>query len=77
MLYVSVIGSQDGLLKTWNLDISDFGENFTGHSGAITCLDLASDNSFVVSGSSDMTLKVWSISLATVITTYKVGSKLS
>jgi WD40 repeat protein len=68
-----IIGSQDGLLKTWSLDVSDFAENFTGHKSAVTCLDIASDNTFAVSGSSDMTLRVWSITMATVITLYKVS----
>ncbi|XP_053393326.1 protein qui-1-like [Mercenaria mercenaria] len=71
-----ISGSQDGLLKTWNLDISDFSENFAGHTAAVTCLDLASDNSFAVSGSSDKTLKVWSITMATVITNYKGHDKV-
>lgn len=62
----------DGLLKTWILDISDFADNFIGHSGPVTCLDIANDNSFLVSGSSDMTLKVWNMSLASVTTLYKV-----
>ena len=62
----------DGLLKTWALDISDFADNFASHSGPITCVDIASDNTFMVSGSSDMTLKVWSMSLIAVTMHYKV-----
>ena len=66
------LGSADGLLKSWNLDICDFADNFVGHTGAITCLAISSDHSFAISGSVDTTLKVWSLILATIITNYKV-----
>ena len=69
---ISTPGSADGLLKSWNLDICDFADNFVGHSGTVTCLAISGDNSFAVSGSVDTTLKVWSLILATIITNYRV-----
>ena len=61
------------MLKVWNLDISDFSENFEGHDAAVTCLAMADDEAFVVSGSEDTTVKVWSIMMGCVITDYKVS----
>ena len=66
-------GSDDGLLKSWNLDICDFADNFVGHAGPVTCLAISSDHSFAISGSVDATLKVWSLILATIITNYRVN----
>lgn len=66
-------GSEDGLVKLWNLDISDFTSNLKSHLGPVLCIDMASDDAFVASGSSDMTVKVWSITMACVITDYRVS----
>ena len=66
------IGSEDGLVKLWNVDISDFVSDLRSHLGAITCVDIASDDAFVASGSSDLTVKVWSVTMSCVITDYKV-----
>jgi WD40 repeat protein len=74
---MSVEGGVDGLVKVWNLDVSCFCESFTGHTMAITCLDVSSDGAFAVSGGKEGTLKVWSITLGTVITTYRVSDRAS
>ena len=59
----------------WNLEISDFTENLQGHEEAITCVALARDDAFAVSGSDDKTVKVWSIMMGCVITDYRVRIK--
>ena len=46
-----------------------------GHEGPITCVDIAGDEAFVVSGSDDTTVKVWSLIMACVITDYKVSTE--
>ena len=66
------IGSEDGLVKLWNLDLSDFMSDLRSHLGAISCVDIASDDAFVASGSSDLTVKVWSVTMTCLITDYKV-----
>lgn len=49
-------------------------ENLSGHSGAITCLTLAEDEAYILSGSADNTIKVWSITMGTIVTDYQVSS---
>ena len=61
------------LVKIWNLEVGDFSENLRGHDSAITCVDLAGDEAFAVSGSEDKTVKIWSVIMGCVITDYKVG----
>lgn len=39
----------------------------------VTCVDLAHDDTFAVSGSEDTTVKVWSIVMGCVITDYRVS----
>ena len=65
-------GSKDGMVKLWNLDISDLIANLEGHSAPITCVAIAAQEAFAVSGSRDKTVKVWSIMMSIVITDYKV-----
>ena len=69
---MAAIGSEDGLVKLWNLEISDFTANLRGQ-GAVSCVDIAPDEAFVASGSSsDRSVKIWSIIMTCVITDYKV-----
>jgi len=68
-----VIGSEDTLVKLWNLSISDFVADLRGHFASITSVDMAGDEAFIASGSKDATVKIWSLILACVITDYKVN----
>ncbi|XP_064601514.1 protein qui-1-like [Liolophura sinensis] len=68
---LAVTGSKDGILKLWNLDLSVFMENLSGHTNAITCLTLAEEEAYILSGSADNTIKVWSISMGTIVTDYQ------
>jgi len=66
-------GSEDGLAKLWNLEICDLMANLRGHEGCVSCVDISPDEAFVVSGSSsDRSVKIWSITMACVITDYRV-----
>ena len=65
-------GGHDNTVKLWNLDISDFSQNLVGHEGPVTCVSIADDEAFAVSGSEDKTVKVWSIMMGCVITDYMV-----
>jgi len=60
-------------VKLWNLEISDFTADLRGHDGAVSCVDIAPDDAFVVSGSSgDRSVKIWSVTLTCVVTDYRV-----
>ena len=60
------------MAKLWNLDICDFSVSLKGHTRPITCVDVADDEVFAVTGSEDNTVKVWSVIMACVITDYVV-----
>ena len=66
-------GSNDALVKLWNLEISDFAANLRGHDGSVSCVDIAPDEAFVASGSSDRSVKIWSVTMTCVITDYRVS----
>ena len=74
ILHIS--GAKDNVVKLWNLDICDFMADMKGHEGPVTCVALADDEAFAVSGSEDKTVKVWSVMLGVVITDYVVGQPL-
>ena len=59
-------------MKMWDLEISDFQDDLRGHTERVTCVAIAGDSSFAVSGSVDKTVKVWSLTMTCVITDYKV-----
>jgi len=65
-------GSEDAVVKLWNLEISDFAANLRGHDGPVTCVDISVDEAFVASGSSDRSVKIWSVTMTCVITDYRV-----
>ena len=55
------------------MEICDFSENLVGHYAQVTCVALAEEEAFAVSGSEDTTIKVWSIIMGCVITDYRVS----
>jgi WD40 repeat protein len=56
--------------------MSDLMDTLDAHDGPVTCVAIAQDDAFIVSGSVDKTVKVWSISLGIVVTNFKVCFKL-
>ena len=44
---------------------------FRGHSGSVPCCSISSDDSFIVSGSYDKTLKLWNIETGEEIQTFR------
>lgn len=66
-----VSGSQDGDVRIWNLASSKCTSLMKGHTKAITCLALATNNTQIISGSDDFTARVWNMSDFTCICTVK------
>jgi WD40 repeat protein len=61
------------VVKLWNMEISDFAGSLVGHYAQVTCVALAEDEAFAVSGAEDTTIKVWSVIMGCVITDYRVS----
>ena len=73
--YLAVIfftGSENGIIKVWNLELKEVKDSFSKHTESITCVQISYDCSFLISGSRDKTLCVWDITLAVVITCFQV-----
>ena len=45
-------------LKIWRVETGDV-EQTIAHSGPVTCIEYSADSEFTVTGSEDMSLKVW------------------
>ena len=70
--YIFFKGGTDGEIKLWNLETNKYSESFIGHSGPITCIECATNGAFTVTAAEDKKVKVWSMTLAMVITNYEV-----
>jgi WD40 repeat protein len=51
--------AQSGLIHLWELATGRRLRTFTGHTGAVTSVCLSSDGRYVLSGSTDATVKLW------------------
>jgi WD40 repeat protein len=51
-------GSVNGIVRLWNMKTKKGIRYYKGHIGEITCLEAGKEN-FFISGSKDMTVKVW------------------
>jgi len=48
-----VTGSSDETLKVWDVDTGEIEKTLLGHTAAVTCCDVSSDATTVVSGAVD------------------------
>ena len=55
-----ISGSDDNLIKVWDLNSGECLRTLFAHSGEVNCIEIIS-NEKLVSGSSDKTLKVWDL----------------
>lgn len=58
-------------IKVWNLDSPESRYTLSGHSGIVTCLDFftCNDQQYLITGSTDMTAKIWDMQEKTCIHT--------
>ncbi|KAL3282016.1 hypothetical protein HHI36_005219 [Cryptolaemus montrouzieri] len=57
--YLLVLGCEDGNLFIWNMVEVKILYELKAHEGAVTCVDIAEDKSFICSGGEDHIVKVW------------------
>lgn len=57
---VFATGSQDGVIKVWDVQSSSAIKTYTGHDNNIKCLKWDNAGALLASGSEDCTVKIWS-----------------
>ncbi|XP_070570769.1 NACHT domain- and WD repeat-containing protein 1-like isoform X2 [Ptychodera flava] len=57
----AVTAGQDHVVKVWDTTTGEIRGNFEGHSKPISCLTIAPDNSTIISGSEDSSVKIWKV----------------
>lgn len=66
-------GTETGDILIYNQASYQLQDSLTGHQGSVFCLTLVADNNYLISGSSDSLIKIWSVeSLQEVCTIYSV-----
>lgn len=63
-------GSQTGALKIWDLEAAKLLRTFTGHKGAIKCMDFHPYGDYLTTCSCDSTVKLWDTRKKGCIVTY-------
>lgn len=69
---MSVTGSTDHLVNVWQLNSHELLLSLNSHTAAITSVSFAPNSLFVASGSEDKTVKVWGLTLGTIVATFRV-----
>lgn len=70
---MSVTGATDHLVNVWQLNNQELVLTLNGHSGPVTAVSVAPSGLFVASGSEDKTIKVWGLTLGTLVLTFSVS----
>lgn len=77
-------GGLDSLVNVWHLNVeslenvyqlnnNELHSTMHGHTGAITCLAIASNGLFAVSGSEDKLVLVWGLTVGSAVFTFSVS----
>ncbi|KAG6027215.1 transcriptional regulatory protein rco1 [Claviceps sp. Clav32 group G5] len=56
-----VIGSEDGLVRVWDIATKTIRHTFSGHKHDIYCVEFSSDGKLIASGSADRTVQIWDV----------------
>lgn len=70
---LSVTGSTDHLVNVWQLNSHELLLSLNSHTAAITSVGFAPNSLFVASGSEDKTVKVWGLTLGSIVATFRVS----
>ena len=68
--------SSNGQLKAWSIATGACLEVYTGHTHAVMCMLLTSDDCFLITGSRDGTIKVWEQATGTLLTSFDLQSQI-
>ncbi|MFB2978495.1 WD40 repeat domain-containing protein [Microseira sp. BLCC-F43] len=74
---LAISGSDDYMLKVWNLQQGKELFTLTGHSDSVSAVAISSDGKLAISGSWDNTLKVWNLATREVIASFVGESAIS
>ncbi|KAG5971040.1 hypothetical protein E4U56_007120 [Claviceps arundinis] len=56
-----VTGSQDKLVRIWDIATQTIRHTLSGHEQDVICLDFARDGRFIASGGEDKTVRIWDV----------------
>ena len=66
----------NGQLKAWNIATGACLQVYSGHTHAVMCMLLTSDDRFLITGSRDGTIKVWEQATGTLLTSFDLQSQI-
>lgn len=80
-------GGLDSLVNVWHLNVeslenvyqlnnNELHSTMHGHTAAVTCLAIASNGLFAVSGSEDKLVLVWGLTVGSAVFTFSVSSRV-
>ena len=64
-----VSGSQDGMLKVWQLATGELKYELAGHCGTIRSVAISADGQVLATGSMEKTIKLWSLQSGSLLRT--------
>ena len=53
--------SEDGTIKIWEVETGEFERTLKGHTNPVNCVNYDSNGKYLVSSSSDLTIKLWDL----------------
>jgi WD40 repeat protein len=66
----AVSGSDDAVVRLWEIDTGTCKQTFKGHSKRVTCVAVVPDSRRVISGSDDGDLRLWDLNAASCVRTF-------
>lgn len=67
------VGGTDTLVNIWQLNSHDLQYTMEGHLAGVTCVSVAPNGLFAVSGGEDNMARVWGLTLGLTVSVYRVS----